>query len=131
MAVRTMLMNRNFECPATGSPCERPQCKKSLCILEGEVVRRANERFAAEAAKIYKGEIQITVPRTPTDRRVDREARRVALEKVKRALKRKGVAISSVPKDKMNNFIKSAIAKYPDIMDEARRRVNAGGEIAT
>ena len=69
-----------------------------------------------------------TGPRTPTDP-IMREAYRIAQEKVKTALKKKNVTISSVSKEKMDEYIKGVIAKYADIMEEAKRRVNAGAEI--
>jgi|SRR5215471_10132145 len=69
-----------------------------------------------------------TGPRTPQDP-IMREAHRIALEKVKTALKKKNVTISSVSKEKMEEYITGVIAKYPDIMEEAKRRVSAGAEI--
>jgi hypothetical protein len=67
-------------------------------------------------------------PRLPVDP-VMREAFRIGLEKVKAALKKKNISISSVPKEKMDEYIKGVIAKYPEIIEEAKRRVNAGAEI--
>ena len=68
-------------------------------------------------------------PRTPVDP-VQREAWRIAHEKVKAALKKKGITIDSVPKAKMTSFIEGVLAKYTEITDEARRRVNAASQIA-
>ena len=67
-------------------------------------------------------------PRLPVDP-VQREAWRKALEKVKLALKKKNIAISSVPKEKMDDYVTGVLAKYPEITEEARRYVNAGAEI--
>jgi hypothetical protein len=41
---------RNFDCPAIGSRCEDPRCKKSLCALEQEIENRAAE-YQAEASR--------------------------------------------------------------------------------
>jgi len=68
-------------------------------------------------------------PRTPVDP-IQREANRIALEKVKIALKKKGITIDSVPKEKMAQFVEGVKAKYPDVMEEARRRVSAAAAIA-
>jgi len=67
-------------------------------------------------------------PRTPVDP-VMREAHRIALEKVKVALKKKGITLDSVPKEKMAQFVTGTIAKYPAILEEARRRVSAAADV--
>jgi len=69
-----------------------------------------------------------TGPRTPQDP-VLREANRIAMEKVKVALKKKNIAISSVSKESMDKYITGVLGKYPDIMNEAKRRVNAVAEV--
>lgn len=68
-------------------------------------------------------------PRTPVDP-VSREAHRIAHEKVKVALKKKGITLDSVPKEKMTGFIKQVLEKYPEITEEAKRRHAAAGQIA-
>lgn len=67
--------------------------------------------------------------RTPTDP-VEREANNIAWGRIKPALTAKGIKIDSVSKEKKAELIKSAIAKYPAIMEEAKRRVEAAASIA-
>lgn len=68
-------------------------------------------------------------PRTPVDP-IQREANRIALEKVKTAVKKKGITLESVPKEKMASFVKQVLEKYPEIIEEAKRRVSAASQIA-
>jgi hypothetical protein len=68
-------------------------------------------------------------PRTPVDP-VLREAQSIALKKVKEALSAKAIKISSVSKERMAEFVSAVIAKYPSIMDEAKRRVETVSSIA-
>lgn len=67
--------------------------------------------------------------RTPVDP-VQREAIRIATEKVKGALQAKNIKINSVSKDRMAELVQQVIGKYPDITAEAQRRVQAAGSIA-
>jgi hypothetical protein len=67
--------------------------------------------------------------RTPTDP-IQREAHRIALDKVKTALNVKNVKLTSVPKEKMAEFVSQVLAKYPEITEEAKRRVAATADIA-
>ena len=68
-------------------------------------------------------------PRTSVDP-IQREANRIALEKVKVALKKQGITIDSVPKERMAQFIEAVKTKYPDVVEEAKRRVSAAAAIA-
>jgi hypothetical protein len=47
-------MTRNFKCPMTGSLCEEPGCKRTLCVLEREIASREGEHLALEASKFRK-----------------------------------------------------------------------------
>lgn len=67
--------------------------------------------------------------RAPLDP-VGREAHRIASQKVRDALKQKGIKLDSVPKEKMAEFVKAVIEKYPDITEEAKRRVAATQAVA-
>jgi hypothetical protein len=67
-------------------------------------------------------------PRIPVDP-VQREAYRIGTDKVKMALKKKNISLNSVPKEKFDEYVKGVVNKYPEILEEARRRVNAGAEI--
>lgn len=67
--------------------------------------------------------------RTPTDP-VEREAMRIGRERVKAALNKKGIKIDSVSKEKMSELIQQVLSKYPDIKEEAKRRVDATASIA-
>lgn len=67
--------------------------------------------------------------RAPADP-VGREAHRIASAKVREALKKKGLKIDSVSKEKMAEFIEGVLAKYPEIKEEAKRRVEATQTIA-
>lgn len=68
-------------------------------------------------------------PRAPKDP-VEREAYRIATEKVKTALTAKNIKINSVSKERMDELVRGVIAKYPAITEEAQRRVNSAGQIA-
>lgn len=89
----------------------------------------------SEKLATYDGEYEFGVrggpsgPRAPVDP-VGREAFRIASERVKLALKKKGIKLDSVPKEKMAEFVTGAIAKYPEITAEAKRRVEATAGIA-
>lgn len=66
--------------------------------------------------------------RLPTDP-VEREAFEIASKKVREALKARNVKLTSVAKEKMQEMVEAVIAKYPDITEEAKRRVNAVSSI--
>jgi len=88
-----------------------------------------------EKLSAYEQDYEMGVRSGPTGPRstkdpIIREAERISLEKVKSALKKKGVSINSVPKEKMQEFVSGVIAKYPEIMEEAKRRVSVGANIA-
>lgn len=68
-------------------------------------------------------------PRTPIDP-VQREAYKLAMEKIKVALKKKGIKIDSVSKEQMGNFIQGTLSKYPEILEMAKRRVKEASELA-
>lgn len=67
--------------------------------------------------------------RTPRDP-VEREAYRIATEKLRAALSAKSVKLSSVSKEKMDELVKGIITKYPAITEEAKRRVSSAADIA-
>lgn len=67
--------------------------------------------------------------RTPTDP-IQREAYRIAWDKIKLALTKKGIKIDTVGKDKKDELIKGTLEKYPAITEEATRRVNSAADIA-
>jgi hypothetical protein len=67
--------------------------------------------------------------RVPTDP-VGREAYRIAWDKIKVALTKQNIKIDSVSKEKKDELIKAAIAKYPAITEEAKRRVDSAADIA-
>ena len=56
---------------------------------------------------------------------VEREARDQALKAVKAALKKKGVPIKDVSKEKLDEYIDQALEKYPGIREKARVVVEA------
>jgi hypothetical protein len=68
-------------------------------------------------------------PRTPKDP-VEREANRIAWDKIKVSLGKKGIKIDSISAEKKAELIASALEKYPAITEEAQRRVNTAAEIA-
>jgi len=67
--------------------------------------------------------------RTPADP-IGREAHRIASTKVREALKKKGLKLDSVSKEKMAEFIQAVLAKYPEIREEAKRRVESVQSVA-
>lgn len=68
-------------------------------------------------------------PRTPKDP-VEREANRIAWDKIKIALGKQNIKIDSISGDRKAELIASAIAKYPAITEEAQRRVSTAADIA-
>lgn len=93
-----------------------------------------HEALTADFDK-YAGEYEFGVrksgtgTRTPTDP-VERESIRIAKERVKAALNKKGIKLDSVSKEKMAELIQNVITKYPDVKEEAQRRVSAASNIA-
>lgn len=67
--------------------------------------------------------------RAPVDP-VGKEAHRIASQKVRDALKKKGVKIDTVSKEKMGELIAAVIDKYPEIKEEAKRRVESTQAVA-
>lgn len=68
-------------------------------------------------------------PRTPKDP-VEREANRIAWDKIKVALGKQNIKIDSISAERKAELIASAIEKYPAITEEAQRRVNTAADIA-
>lgn len=68
-------------------------------------------------------------PRAPADP-VGKEAHRIAWERIKAALQKKNVKLDSVSKEKKAELISGVLEKYPDIREEAQRRVDATASIA-
>lgn len=67
--------------------------------------------------------------RTPADP-VEREAVRVAKEKVKDLLRAKDIKVSEVPKEQMDKLVGQALDKYPEIREQARATVEANKSIS-
>lgn len=59
----------------------------------------------------------------------EREARKIAREKVVEALKAKGIKVNSLSAEKMEEFV-SKIAKTEDVVREANRRVKSAAKIS-
>lgn len=88
----------------------------------------------AEAFEKYAEEYEFGVrkaggPRTPSDP-VEREAHGIAKIKVKAALNKKNIELGSVSKEKMAEYITQVLTKYPEIREEAKRRVASTSEMA-
>jgi|SRR5215469_267820 len=97
----------------------------SPTVLDKDSLDKA---FAEYADKYEFGVRQLGGGRVPMDP-VEREAWKIAEAKVKEALKASNVKLTSVSKEKMSELIEAVIAKYPDITEEAKRRVSAVGAI--
>lgn len=67
-------------------------------------------------------------PRAPSDP-IGREAVRIAWERIKAALKKKNYQLDSISKEQKAKLIADALARYPNIREEAERRVNASADI--
>lgn len=67
--------------------------------------------------------------RAPADP-VEREAYNIALSRLKDKLKSSGIAVSSVPTEQMDEFVKTLLTKYPEIREEAARRVKVASSIS-
>jgi hypothetical protein len=87
-----------------------------------------DKEFADYADKYEFGVRQLGGGRVPMDP-VEREAWKISELKVREALKASNVKLTSVSKEKMSELIEAVIAKYPDITEEAKRRVSAVGAI--
>lgn len=68
-------------------------------------------------------------PRTPVDP-LQREMRAIAKDRVMAALAKKNISVRALPEGKMDEYITALLAKYPDIQEEAQRRIAARKEIA-
>lgn len=66
-----------------------------------------------------------TLGGTRTSDPIASERRTIAVKLVKDALKRKGVTLKDVDKATFEGYVEKAIADYPQIDEEARRRVAA------
>lgn len=98
----------------------------AVTSLDQEKLAEDFEKYASE----YKFGVRTAGgPRTPSDP-VGKEAHRIALAKVKTALKAKNIAADSVSKEKMAEYVKQVLDKYPAIREEAERRVQAAGSVA-
>jgi len=94
--------------------------------LDKDALDEAFEKYANE----YKFGVRTGGgPRTPTDP-VEREAFGIAREKVKEALRKKNIELTSVSKEKMGEYIKQVLEKYPAIREEAVRRVQTAASVA-
>lgn len=86
--------------------------------------------FAELAEKYEFGVRQSSgVARAPADP-VGKEAHRIAWDRVKAALTKKGIKLDSVSKEQKAGFISQVLDKYPEIREEAQRRVNEAASIA-
>lgn len=69
-------------------------------------------------------------PRVPVDP-VEREAFKIAQGIIRDAAKAKGLKISSISDEQMENLIENLLNSKPDIREEARRRVETASEFAS
>lgn len=85
----------------------------------------------SEYDKIYEMGVRSgpSGPRASRDP-VTREAEKIALEKVRAAIKKQGISLNSVSKEKYAELTAAVIGRYPEIKEEAQRRVNAAAGIA-
>ena len=67
--------------------------------------------------------------RAPADP-VGKEAHRIASAKIKEALKKKGIKLDSVSKEKMAEFVQQVLDKHPEIRETAKRRVEEMQSVA-
>lgn len=89
-----------------------------------------DQEFATLAQKYEFGvRSAASGPRAPADP-VGKEAYKIAWDKVKLALTKKNIKLDSVTKEQKAALIEQVQAKYPEIMEEAKRRVQATAEIA-
>lgn len=89
--------------------------------LDMEAVQAAYDAYVAE----YEfGARRVGSTRGPVDP-VEREARRIAGEKVKELLRANNYKIGDVPKDKMDALIDQALEQYPQIRANAAAVVEA------
>ncbi len=89
-----------------------------------------DHEFAELAVKYEFGVRQASgAPRTPSDP-IMKEAVLIARSRVRDALKKKGIQMDTVSKEQMHAFVQQVLEKYPDIREEAKRRVEASASIA-
>lgn len=89
-----------------------------------------DDEFSSYAEKYEFGVRQASAgPRTPTDP-VGKEANKIAWDRIKTMLTAKGIKLDSVDKEKRASLIQQVIEKYPDVREEAQRRVDAAANIA-
>lgn len=95
--------------------------------LDHESLSEAFEKYADEYEfGVRRAGGGVRAPADP----VGKEAHKIALAKVKEALKKNGYKIDSVPKEKINEFVQSVLTKYPEIRAEAERRIQATAAVA-
>jgi hypothetical protein len=99
----------------------------AITSLDADALQEAFDKYASEYEfGVRKGG---GGPRTPTDP-VEREAFSIAKDKVKGALKARNIEVGSVSKEKMGEYIKQVLEKYPTIREEAQRRVQTTAGLA-
>lgn len=69
---------------------------------------------------------KVGVPRDP----VTAEATKIAKDKVREALAKRGVTVKSLAEGRFDSLVAEVLAKYPAIRAEAQRRVSAQASVA-
>lgn len=87
---------------------------------------------AQSAVAAYDAEYNFSgarLGRTPVDP-VEREATRIAKEKITQALASKGIAVKSLVAGRFDSLVENLLAKRPEIRVEAKRRLAEAAEAA-
>lgn len=84
----------------------------------------------AEYAANYEFGVRGTGTRSAPVDPVLRKANEIAWAKIKDSLKKKNVKITSISEEQKDSYISQVLAKYPAIMEEARRQVDAVATLA-
>ncbi len=97
---------------------------------EGETPRGFTEEELTSLQNDFQAYAQSYVFRAPRAGSgpvdpIERTARKMAKELVMTALAAKNIKHTSLPEGKMEEFITAVLARKPEIMDEAKRRVEA------
>lgn len=125
---------RNNFAPAVKKAAEEYRKANGLAEDAEVAVDQLDADGLSEAFDKYAAEYEFGIrraggTRAPADP-IGKEAHRIALAKVREALKKKNIKFDSVPKEKMSEFVQAVLAKYPEIKDEAKRRVESVSTIA-
>lgn len=98
-----------------------PEGETPRGFTEEELTAFQNDFQAYASSYVFRAPRAGSGPQDP----VERTARKIAKEMVMAALSAKNIKSNSLPEGKMEEFISAVLSRKPEIMEEAKRRVEA------